>query len=414
MAGLEGPYGFLGVGVGAVLELGLAVYILVRLGPSPSSRFLAGSVLTHALFAFVVAFFGFMSWGGLGLAERWGIRLGGHDDVWAFASVSAILLLGMLWPGMDLGFALTYPVPGARIRAHPWLLGLLLLPAAAFAAAAPYAVVRGVPEGLLWYADGFLVTATLAAFSYLLGATIASGTLFWRRMRIASDAWERGRLRFILLAYTLPLGVICLGWLLLMVAESLIPAGWEEQVVEGWALPILLGSLALAPPLALAYGVLRYRLFDWDRRVARAARAAISKSALAVTFVLVFFLLAEWAEHVVSERTQSNVVGLLGAAVFAVAALPLERRGRRLLERVLPEPARPVIDPEHVYRTTFQDYASRGGISRAERRALDALARTLHISPARARALQPQSAKASVGTTPPPPTHRARARSTLR
>lgn len=164
-----------------------------------------------------------------------------------------------------------------------------------------------------------------------------------------------------------------------------VPFTRGSEISTGNALSA--GLVRLVLPLVVAYALLRLRIFDLDARVQR----GLGKGLVVSAFVLLFFLVSETVEQVVSER-MGYVAGAAAALALVVALRPLERASDGFARRVFPAAADPAaLDAAgrvDVYRDLARTAWAEGEPSPGERRVLDAARERLRVSAADARAVE--------------------------
>ncbi|HUS13625.1 MAG TPA: SpoIIE family protein phosphatase [Chloroflexia bacterium] len=235
---------------------------------------------------------------------------------------------GLLMPFAGAGLirlAWYFPQPKPLILRHPsWQYW-------------PYAVaaVIGVPNMLDTYRrlrpplltaragfDGLSLTLDRAAlFSTVLGALVLIGGIVYDRLR-TDDPGVRRQVRIVGVGFGLGAAPLVLG-VLLPVSLGLTPVVTSSQ-----------GYLCMmAAPLAMAYAIVRYRLFDVSRVVQAGAVYLLASSLL----LGLYFLLVSGLQALLRELTGqgSEVVAVVSTLGIAVLLAPLITRGQRGVERLL-------------------------------------------------------------------------------
>lgn len=155
-----------------------------------------------------------------------------------------------------------------------------------------------------------------------------------------------------------------------------------------------LSALFLAA--CIAYGVLRFQLFEIDLRIKKGIRGG----ALAGAFFGVFFVATE-AAQLFFERSVGPVVGLLAAGLLVVALHPLQRVADRVANVAMPHveatPQYLEYRRMEIYREAVESLLADGNVSDKERVTLDRLRAKLQIGEADARALESDVAQRAGG-----------------
>lgn len=276
---------------------------------------------------------------------------------WPIVGTAFIIL-----PTAILFFAIGYPTRHPRLKnMKHWYL----LPFAPWILFTPFIFIKNEDA------------AFIMSFTFIILGTIVAAILFRQRAAQAATQLERERLLFMYRFVSFPL---IAGAALVMLGASL-----DLYVLDGaiWqtGLPgILIAPVALGPVLGLSWGLLRYKIVDLDTKL----RLTINRGFIGAVFIAVFFLATETAKLVFSAAI-GPVVGLLAAALLVAAIAPLERVGRRLATRVVPEPPDPQAYQSfrrlEIYRAAYEEVAVDDEITNKERRAMDSLARSLNLSP---------------------------------
>lgn len=268
---------------------------------------------------------------GLGLViEDAGIAYAEHGLVHAPGSVPVPAIVGVVadafWvPSILLAFTFMFllapdgHLPTRRWRTVAWAASVamaLSVPATIIDPGSLYAV-EGHPNPLGWDAAGGLVTAVQAVvLPTTFVSALLAGVAFILRFR-RSTGLARLQLR--------PLAAAAV---VLVVATFLLPvyvALFEDVVVAS-----LVYDLGMAlPPVAVAVGILRYRLYDLDRFISRTVSYVVITGLLAGVYASVV-LGAQW---VVGPADAPDLV--IATATLLVAALfrPLRARVQEVVDR---------------------------------------------------------------------------------
>lgn len=168
---------------------------------------------------------------------------------------------------------------------------------------------------------------TVADGPYLvlfLGASLLLGALVVRILRRTPEPPGDGLDRWVLAGLSLPF--------LLGVATG-APSRLTDVRVD------LFGVLRVAAALLIAYGLLKYDLFDIDLKVKR----GLSRAATVSVFVFAFFIVSEGVELLISEA-MGTWAGLGAAGLLALGLRPIERQADRLADRAMPR-----VEPSEAY-----------------------------------------------------------------
>lgn len=209
-------------------------------------------------------------------------------------------------------------------------------------------------------------------------------------LAIAVDAWRRaprgiaGRR-----AGTFALGFGLASAIQALSSLYLISLGRLDDPAATYLNFIAVPIASLVFAAIVAYGILRFQLFDIDVRIKRGLR----RGTLAALFVAVFFAATEVAQIVFQEQVGAYV-GVLAAAALAFALHPLQRLADRVAETAMPHvtatPQYLAYRRLEIYRETYEGLVADGSVTPKERSALDRLRATLGILEADAAALEAQ------------------------
>lgn len=382
--------------VPAIVEVGLGVLVWRRTSDRTHGRFLAGSLLTHGLALF-------FAYAGLVVVHaRFGFDPGTARSIEQVGEIG-LLTLGSIVPALDLSFALTFPTFVGWLQRRKWLLALPFVPAIGLIAWLPSQVRTArfthgddpTTYTRLFVTDtGFMTFAAYDVGAVFLAA-LASALIFWNRARRAKPV-DRRRLRFMFRAVSIPM-VCSVALFILIFASGVVGVSFDSEFMQFFIrmllLPLIILAVTIIPPLAMGYGVLRYRILDWDRSVRRGARFTVSYTLLTAVFAVVFFGLSEAAEYLLRMGTNSGWVGLAGAGILAIAIQPLHRSTAQLARRLFPE--RSETDAKEarrreIYRAAFDDLRE-DGVTTQERKALSALATSLKLSSEAAESIESEA-----------------------
>jgi signal transduction histidine kinase len=216
--------------------------------------------------------------------------------------------------------AVVFPEPGSWVKRRPWLLGAVWAPSVALAGiqAATYHPVglaaRGAPSGGPHYDWLFLAWGGWLLMGFAALAVRMAHTA-WRGPTL--DARRQGRLVLVgtLLAFTPGLALYLVPTLL----------GRTEQL--SMALVILAQASLACFPLSIALAILRYRLFEIDVLIKRAAMYSPALAALTALYGAVFYAVGHLGSH------RPGLASGLAALVVGLACVPSMQASRRVLER---------------------------------------------------------------------------------
>ncbi len=239
---------------------------------------------------------------------------GPRDEVWRAALLAEDVYRALL-PALLLHFFLVFPRPLPKERRR--LLPLLYLPGAAYLAVqeAPLVFPGAGAAGLLE-----LATRLWQIYFALFGAAV-----LWRLAQLLggrrSDAEAQMQIRWIGLGVAVGL----LPFLLLSVLPRIL----------GLASP-LLSSLSVVPlvfiPLAFAYAILKWRLWDVEIFVREALATTAAVLLGGMTFVLLNTLLDRTLEGMADAG--KNVIAFGSGLVLAALLVPVKKRITGVLEKI--------------------------------------------------------------------------------
>jgi hypothetical protein len=234
-----------------------------------------------------------------------------HQTGYSWAYMSSLILL-----------VLVFPVRLRPLRRFPRALPAMLyaVPFLTMFLATPRypAASQSVPQ--LW-----LGGLTFAIF-FVLFPVVIFGALF-RNLRQVREPVARAQVRWMALGFGIGLGVDALlsnfGFTLAVGSEQ---AGFEQLQ----RFDALTAVTALALPLSLAVGILRYRLFDIDVIIRKTTSYAIITGLLA----LVYFGSVVVLQRLLSPLTgDSDAAVVLSTLLIAALFLPLRRRVQDIIDR---------------------------------------------------------------------------------
>jgi hypothetical protein len=232
------------------------------------------------------------------------------DTFWAFGLTLAVTLPLLLLPDGRLRSRRWKVVAVAAVAASTvdvigWTLSPTPLSQTLKPAAKPFPL-HGV-------AGTIATTVSWAGEVVVFACIVAAAVCVVLRFR-ASRGTERQQLRWVAAGAI----VAAAGPVVLLPLEALV----FDVVPNAFAVPLL-----LAPPLAIAVAVLRYRLWDLDRLISRTVTYALVTALLVVPYLLIL--------PATSQLASGSGSLAVAAATLAVAALfqPLRRRVQQLVDR---------------------------------------------------------------------------------
>ena len=236
---------------------------------------------------------------------------GPHDSVWKLSWLAEDFFRALL-PALLLHLFLIFPRPAKSRRLVP----LLYLPAAAYVAAQPALLAMTGPQ-----AARFAELATRFWFFYFAAyaAAVIVRLASLLRVREAPDAEKQTR------------------WIALGVTVGLAPFVLLSALPRalGFASP-LLSTVSVVPlvfiPLAFAWAILRWRLWDVEIYVREAVAATGAVLLGGMTFVLLNALLDRTL--VGMAEAGKNVVAFASGIVLASLLVPVKRRLTDALEKI--------------------------------------------------------------------------------
>ncbi len=136
----------------------------------------------------------------------------------------------------------------------------------------------------------------------------------------------------------------------------------------------------------IAYGIVKYQLFDIDLKIKRSIRV----SAIAGAFLAVFFVVAQIAQNWLQQY--GVVVGGAAAGLLLFALNPIQKAAERVADKAMPgakaTPEYLAFKKLEVYRAAFEGVLEDGRVSAKERAMLIGLRAKLNISEVDASALE--------------------------
>jgi PAS domain S-box-containing protein len=236
---------------------------------------------------------------------------GPHDSIWKLSWLAEDFFRALL-PALLLHLFLIFPRP-ARSRK---LVPLLYLPAVAYIAAQPVLLNLGVRQ-----AARAVETATRFWFLYFAVYAIAVIARLVKLLRTRENPDAEKQTRWVALGVTVGLAPFVL--------LSAVPRAL------GFASP-LLSTIAVVPlvfiPLAFAWAILRWRLWDVEIYVREAVAATGAVLLGGMTFVLLNALLDR--TFVGMAEAGKNVIAFASGLLLASLLVPVKRRLTDALEKI--------------------------------------------------------------------------------
>lgn len=200
-----------------------------------------------------------------------------------------------------------------------------------------------------------------------------SATWLWQAARESNRARARASQRLGLFV----LAVMAAGSLLYLIAPPDV----------AWSNLGLFGLARIFGVFALAYMIVRHRMFDLDVKL----QWTISRGTMASIFIAVFFVVGVVAENFLTDR-YGWAIGGIGAGLLLFAIAPLQNLGQRVAESAMPN-TKPLADRstrerEAMFSTMLQEAWADGHLSRAERRVLEVAREKLGVSVERAHGIE--------------------------
>lgn len=172
--------------------------------------------------------------------------------------------------------------------------------------------------GLIWVTETPTLTEQILANLFALGTAFLLAVAAWTwRTDPVPERWDPRDRPALVGAIVVPLVI-----------------GLVTGTAETVALPRvdLFGLLRIGAALLVTYGLLKFEIFDIDRKV----KTGIRGSVIAGAFVLMFFGVSETVEVLISDAA-GTWAGLGAAGVLTVALRPLEKQAHRIADRAMPD-----------------------------------------------------------------------------
>lgn len=173
---------------------------------------------------------------------------------------------------------------------------------------------------------------------------------------------------------------LILGLLALGLATG-TPRFWGPPRVD------LFGLLRIGSAAVIAYGLLKFEIFDIDRKV----KLAIQRSLILGAFLLVFLVVSEGIEILVSDAA-GTWAGLGAAGLLTFTLKPLERGAEEVANRVMPgvdeSPAYREKRKQEIYQAALERVLGDEVLTDRERSMLTGLQQELGLDAEKARSIE--------------------------
>jgi hypothetical protein len=157
------------------------------------------------------------------------------------------------------------------------------------------------------------------------------------------------------------------------------------SVITGWIVkaPLLLGQLYVGPTLIyipiMVYGILKLQMLDIEIRL----KSTIKNSILAGMFVVMFYLISEGADVLVTSQL-SGLIGFAASALLTLFLTPLhhwaDRFSSNLVSADIDSPDYPASRSLQMYSAAVEETLAFGEITRSHISLLDRLKDSLQLS----------------------------------
>lgn len=332
--------------------------------------------------AVLLVMFGLMGFGSQGLIQLT------DDRSLAYASAALLYALGAGVSFAYLAFVGTFASPLARPFRGAFVRRLLLVltvVAAVVAASRPEHFVPDLarfPGSAVWT---HIPTGAGLWLWYVVAAVVVYG--FFAAISTLQHAPAGGPLRKQALIFAAAFGIRDAWYVGALLAIPLADAPWTAELIQ-YQFP----SLTLFVTGLLAYGILRYQMFDIELKI----KWSIKQATIVGAFVVVFVLVSEGAEALLAGQ-YGPLAGLVAAGVLAFAFRPLERFAQRVADSAMPRVRDTreyrTVRKREVYRAALESAFQDGVVTDGERDVLATLAVQLGLSVGDARAIEREAAR---------------------
>jgi hypothetical protein len=333
---------------------------------------------------------------GAGTAVFNGLRLFAVDPRDAYALMITGLAAVMVGMGAYVLLLSTLDSPlvaWMRRFGIRWIIAALFLVAAVDCVTRPRAWILGV-EPMNGFTGWTLISTPLRLlYTLVLSALLIFSAIpaldSWRR---AAPGMKRRQARIFAISFvgaSVNYGAF-LAWYLALGVNLNTPASIATNFI--WQ-----SAAGFALVIGLAYGVLKFQMFDIDLKI----KWTVRKGTLAAAFVGIFFVVSEGAQTLFSARLGPGA-GLLAAGALVFAIAPLQRFADRLGDAAMPRVQDTAeyrtVRKREVYRAAVESALEESGISVKERGMLATLAEQLGVGPKEMHDIErdAQSARAGV------------------
>lgn len=293
------------------------------------------------------------------------------NDLSNVGSLSYQLLLSLnklvfIFPAIIAVFALMFAISYTGLRKHlsgpasAVLYGVAVVMVAASATSLVVAGITQRPSGIIDIQFGRLAILYFAYLLVYFGAFVAIFYRAWRR----SSGVDRVRYQYVVAGIFLSFAVALFTNLVL----PLVGSNFSFVVYAPFATLFMLGSIS--------YGMIRHRLFDIKRTVARAALYVLLLALFAAIYGIVAFVFSAVTFHSIHWDQSQLIVSVVIALVLAITFQPLRRIFERASDRVF---FRDHYDSQEVLNRFSQILVSELDLDRVLKRSLTSICRELRI-----------------------------------
>jgi hypothetical protein len=176
------------------------------------------------------------------------------------------------------------------------------------------------------------------------------------------------------IAFVCALGFRDLAWATVYLSAI---TGWAEKA------PVLISQLYIGPTLIyipiMAYGILKLQMLDIEIRL----KTTIKNSVLASTFVVLFYVITEGANNLLSDQL-GGLIGFAASALLTLFLTPLhrwaERFSSKLVDGDIETTSYPASRSLEIYSAAVEEAMAYGEITKGHISLLDRLKETLQVS----------------------------------
>ena len=223
-------------------------------------------------------------------------------------------------PALAVHFFLVFPRE-RRLARSPWA-GLLYLPSLVLAVLMIRAYARAVEMGTgIYYAPTYQFLANRVGLSFLALSAVFGIVMLGHAYLTTAQSVQKRQLQWIML------GLVSAG---LMAAVDITLTVLHEQSPEV-TMWVILGVLPL--PLAFAFAILRYRLWDMDVVLSRSAVYGLLTAGLAAVYLLLISILSN-ALGVAAGSQRYTVVLFFSALVIGILVNPSRAWIQAVIDRL--------------------------------------------------------------------------------